>query len=81
MLSCDTQGSPALGKFYIVTDGGWQVSFAVYECLIFSLLLTDNKHVFPGEILACGLGPQVAGIRDPKLEFQTSVHCRATMAC
>lgn len=22
----DVQGSPALGKFYIVTDGGWQVS-------------------------------------------------------
>lgn len=22
----DLQGSPALGKFYIVTDGGWQVS-------------------------------------------------------
>lgn len=22
---CNAQDSPALGKFYIVTDGGWQV--------------------------------------------------------
>ena len=31
MCLINVQGSPALGNFYIVTDGGWQVSRMTYD--------------------------------------------------
>lgn len=39
------QGSPALGKFYIVTDGGWQVSITtrVLLSMVDTKMIADEK--------------------------------------